>query len=510
MPFFAHTNPEMHPLMTLSPPFTMVCRYYTIPYCCVGIDLTNNFIHEGTLFQLFVLRRFLAHKFNVVIILGGGTTTVGDPSYKIRRSNAAVGSSDTGCHADNAILNQECIVPSSSPENTSAILDIVTKVLTQSIEIPGGDIVHPSLSFSSELSESDVRRVTSSCYNVVCLNNRDLYDRVTLSEFLATVAGNMSVGRMLSRDCIKARMSFSESNATKLKANMNLAEFMYMSLQATDFIHVASKFNSILQLGGSDQMGNIMSGVDLSSSLGEAGKTVFGITTPLLRTPSGEKISKSVGEGLLKITTDTKPLAFWSHFRSVDDAVVEDYLRWLTRVPLSLIKDTMSRHINDGKVRLEIYRAILLQVLLADELTTAMFGRDYTDALHKYWLARDVGALTRSREDLSAEDYDSFVKFTKCVQSVALDPEELEGGVEFGSLLDQLRTPQMVSGKFYSNRRAIREGTCRINGSVVSSVNYKVGPGDLLRSSCKDGRVFKYITIQFGKHQLFFAILNQV
>ncbi|KAK1443304.1 tyrosyl-tRNA synthetase like protein [Babesia gibsoni] len=468
-----------------------------IPAVYYGIDLTNNFIHEGTLLQLLVLRRFLAHKFNVVIILGGGTTTVGDPSFRSRRSKASITSYDEGSNEKSVILDQECWFPNHSEENELAILNIVAKVLTKPIELDGGNKLVPSLSFASKLDKEDIDKITSNSFNVVVVNNRDLYDTVKLSEYLGTVANNTSVGRMLSRDSLKSRMSCKDGDDKKLQVNMSLAELMYMSLQAMDFVHVAAKYNAVIQLGGSDQMGNIVSGVDLSRSLGDAGKTLFGITTPLLQTPSGEKISKSVGESLIKITTETRALPFWSHFRSVDDAVVGDYLRWLTSVPLSSIQETLSKHVNEGKV------------LLADELTTTVFGKEYTDAIHKYWLSSDSTTMTMPAGKCSPHDYDSFVKFTECAPSITLRREQLNDGIEFGDMLDQLRTPQMVSGFFHSNRRAIREGSCRINGSLVTSVNHKITPEDFIHITSEDERSLYYVTLSFGKRQIYFVKLEE-
>ncbi|GIX62642.1 tyrosyl-tRNA synthetase [Babesia caballi] len=469
-----------------------------VPAIYYGIDLTADFIHEGTLLQLLLLRRFLARGFNVVVVLGGGTTPVGDPSFKTRRTRAVFAASRSGAAKHNAILDRAATCASVAKENYNGILDIVKKLMTRELKTDQGDVIRPSLAFASEMSEADAAQVTSSSYNVVILDNSDLYNRVTLTEYLNTVASNMSVGRMLSRDCIRSRLLVGEDGATALRrANMDLAEFMYMSLQAMDFVHVASRFNAVIQLGGSDQMGNIMSGVELASSLSGLGKQVFGITTPLLQTRSGEKISKSSGECMLRIRAETPALSLWSHLRNVDDEVVASYLQLLTLVPRSRIQDTMAAHVNESKV------------LLADELTTAVFGRECTEAIHKHWLSADIAHVANSAEGCSPEDYQSFERFVECVPSVTVTADELASGIPFGALLDRVRTPQLVSGLFYSNRRAIREGTCRINGRVETRVDYRVTSDDLLRVSCADGRVTEHIALQFGKRQLYFAILKK-
>ncbi|ORM39339.1 Tyrosine--tRNA ligase [Babesia sp. Xinjiang] len=469
-----------------------------VPAVYYGIDLTANFIHEGTLLQLLLLRRFLAQGFNVVVLLGGGTTLVGDPSFKSKRTKATITSSESGNTRYNAILDRITPCASVKEDNYAGILEVVKKLLTRELETVDGHLVHPALKLASAIGDGDLTKVTSTPYNVVVVNNRDIYDRVTLTEYLGTVARNMSVGRMLSRECIKSRLLYTEeAGVTTLRmANMDLAEFIYMSLQATDFVHVASKYNAVIQLGGSDQMGNIMSGIELANGLNNLSKPLFGITTPLLQTRSGEKVSKSNSEELLRITADIPPLVFWSHFRNVDDQVVGRYLQWLTQVPINNIDEALAKHVNTAKV------------LLADELTSSIFGKRYTDALQEHWVKGDVANVTKPRENCSTEEYDSLVTFVDCVPHVEVSLDQLTQGVPFAELLDMLRTPQLVSGLFYSNRRAIREGTCRINGIVETHVDRLVTANDLLNVSCEDGRSMQYIALQFGKRQLYLAVLK--
>ncbi|GFE54263.1 tyrosyl-tRNA synthetase [Babesia ovis] len=439
----------------------------------------------------------MARGFNVVVVLGGGTTLVGDPSFKTERTKATLSSSEHDNLVPNAILNRAVTNAYVKQDNYAGILGIVKKILTRQLDTEKNGTVSPSWFQASELDAHNISNITSTPNNIIVVNNRDLYDRVTLSEYLDTVARHMSVGRMLSRDSIRNRLHMSDEDGitTLHKANMDLAEFVYMSLQAMDFVHVASKFNAVIQLGGSDQMGNIISGIELASGLGDMCKPLFGITTPLLQTRTGEKVSKSNAEKLLRITVDTAALAFWSHFRNVDDEVVQNYLQLLTQVPLHEIETTMGKHINEAKV------------LLADELTSSIFTADFTNALRKHWVNGNIGDLIKSQGALTHSDYDTFLSFTKCVPRVELSRDQLESGIPFADLMDRLRTPQLATGVFYSNRRAIREGTCRINGQVVTEVDRLVTNDDLLTVSCEDGRYLQYIALQFGKRQLYFAIM---
>ncbi|EDO07448.2 putative tyrosyl-tRNA synthetase [Babesia bovis T2Bo] len=468
-----------------------------VPAVYYGIDLTADFIHEGTLLQILLLRRFLTKGFNVVVVLGGGTTLIGDPSFKARRTKATLNATQNDRKLHNVILNRTADTVSVNDRNYNTIYRIVKKLLTQKIENKHGDLVEPIFTLACDLNGENIDTVISNPYNVVLVNNRDLYDKLSLTEYLTTVARHMSVGRMLSRDSIKSRLQIADegSNNSVRQANMDLAEFIYMSLQATDFIHVSSMFNAVIQVGGSDQMGNIMSGIELGRSLGALSKTLYGITTPLLQTRTGEKLSKSNNEDLLRINTDTPALSLWSHFRNVDDKAVRCYLKWLTKVPLDTIEKTMNNHVNDAKI------------LLANELTTAIFGEEYTKAIHKHWISGDITDLLAPKRSYISDEFDSLITFIDCVPQLNLNVNQLMQGIPFGDIMDNLRKQMLVSGRLYNNRRAIREGTCRINGVVVKQPEYRVTEKDLLTVSCEDGRSLNYIAIQYGKRQLYFILV---
>eukprot|EP00375_Theileria_parva_P003596 XP_766281.1 tyrosyl-tRNA synthetase [Theileria parva strain Muguga] len=383
-----------------------------------GIDCTNDFIHEGTLFQLLLLRRFLSENFNVVLVLGGGTTLVGDPSYKLRRNR------NDNFHFSNFILNKDNSEIDTT--NEQAIEEIATKILSRPIKIENTGlyndvIVVPKVVRVSNLeSDLDILSEMSKPYRVFIVNNRDIYNRVNLMEYLETVARNMNVGRMLARDCIKIRMLDKDGTGYKKSINMDLAELMYMSLQAMDFVYLAQNFNCKIQLGGNDQMGNIVSGIELAgehdtngSSLGIG--NVYGITTPLLKDKFGEKISKTGSNCFLKITNKTSPHEFWSHFRSVDDSEVENYLKWFTDVSLDKIKESILEHYNSGKV------------LLADELTRLLYGNQTVELIHKFCMTKNFSDLTPflTNSGTNLEDFESFINFSKAVPHINLTTEQL-------------------------------------------------------------------------------------
>ncbi|XP_954018.1 tyrosyl-tRNA synthetase, putative [Theileria annulata] len=480
-----------------------------------GIDCTNDFIHEGTLFQLLLLRRFLSEKFNVVLVIGGGTTLVGDPSYKLRRNR------NDKFYFSNFVLNKD--KSEFDTTNEQSIEQIATKILSLPIKIDNtspdnnNNYALPKVVRVSDLStDLDVSSEMCNPYRVFIVNNRDIYNRVNLMEYLETVARNMNVGRMLSRDCIKIRTVDKDGTGYKKSINMDLSELMYMSLQAMDFVYLAENFNCKIQLGGNDQLGNIISGIELASSLGIG--NIFGITTPLLKDKFGEKISKTGSNCFLKITNKISPHEFWSHFRSVDDSVLEkyyhylysyiyiwpinnilySYLKWFTDVSLDKIKETMAEHYNSGKV------------LLADELTRLLYGNQMVELIHKFCMSKQFSELKPflTNFDTNMEEFESFINFSKAVPHINLTSQQLSKvGVKLLEVLDAVRVPQFSNACFHSNKKFIKEGGCRVNGNVVTDVNYTLTEDDVVKLT-SEGNHYKYISIQMGNRRLYFLIVD--
>ncbi|UKJ88169.1 tyrosyl-tRNA synthetase [Theileria orientalis] len=452
-----------------------------------GIDCTNDFIHEGTLFQLMFLRRFLSQRFNAILVIGGGTTLVGDPSYKLRKNR------QESSYFSEVLGPVNGVQFDTSRED--AICSVATKILSLPMEI-NGEVVRPKVHHITDLeSEVDITMEMCNPYKVFVFNNRDLYKKVNLIEYLESVARNMNVGRMLTRDCIKMRIVEKDREHNRRSVNMDLSELMYMSLQAMDFVYLAQRLNCKIQLGGNDQMGNIVSGIELADSLGI--NNVFGLTTPLLEDKFGEKISKSGSNCFLKITKGTSPHEFWSHFRSIDDSLVERYIKWFTKVPLEKIEETISDHYNTAKV------------LLADELTSVIYGKQVVDLIHKFCLSKtfeDLVPFMNSKE-VDLEVFQDLVNLTKLVPHYELTSAKLKEGVELTLVLDSIRVPQFSNSSFHSNKNFIREGGCKINGQVVDDIKYKLTQKDVVKlTSC--GNEHKYILIQLGKRKLYFVIVT--
>ncbi|EKX73796.1 tyrosyl-tRNA synthetase, putative [Theileria equi strain WA] len=474
------------------------CQDSTYPAVYYGIDCTNNFIHEGTLLQLLLLRKFLSQKLNLVIVIGGGTTVVGDPSYKQRKNR--IKKDGNVQVTKSTILDKPWNDSIVEEGNEKAILGAIYKILSPPLTVDGKE-VYPNIINTSE-NDANISNRIKSPYNVIIINNRKLYENVSLMEYLEIVAKNMNLGRMLSRDSIKLRIN-NESDKVERKRpfsgiNMDLSELMYMSLQAMDFIYVASKFNVKVQLGGSDQMGNIVSGLELADALGM--KDLVGVTTPLLQDKHGEKISKSNANCLLKITRDTVPSVLWTHFRNIDDDLVLSYLKWLTDVSMEKIEDSINEHINTAKI------------LLADELSAKLYGKESVDAIHKYGLSKDFQSLQPyldGKMNVPIGEYNLFASFSQSVPHTRVSEEKLKEGIEFHELLDSVRIPFLATGIFYTNKQSIRDGICKINGRLETNIKHKVTCEDIKSIKSQDGHVLNYIVLQVGKRQIYFVLIDK-
>ena len=240
----------------------------------IGFDLTATSLHVGNLMQIMILRLLQQHGHKPIIIVGGATTKIGDP---------------TGKDQMRKMLSDEDI-----NNNIRGIKKSLGKFFTF------GD------------SPSDA----------VIINNEDWLNKLGYIEFLREYGKHFSINRMLSMDSVKLRL--------EREQNLSFLEFNYMLLQGFDFLQLNRKYDCILQIGGSDQWGNIIQGVELARRVD--GKEVFGLTTPLLTTSSGAKMGKSVN-GAIWINEDMlSSYDYYQYFRNTEDADVIRFTRLYTEM----------------------------------------------------------------------------------------------------------------------------------------------------------------------------------
>ncbi|MFZ2030380.1 MAG: tyrosine--tRNA ligase [Vitreimonas sp.] len=275
----------------------------------IGFDMTAPSLHVGNLTQIMYLRRLQQAGGKPIVLLGGGTTRVGDPSGKEEMRQ---------------LLTEEQI-----EKNTASIRGTFEKFLT----------------FGDGKSEA------------ILVDNSEWLLNLNYLDFLRTVGRHMSVNRMLSMDSVKLRLEREQP--------MSFIEFNYMILQAYDFVELKKRYNCALQMGGSDQWGNIVNGVELGRRMDSY--ELFGLTQPLITTASGAKMGKTA-QGAVWLNADMlSPYDYWQYWRNTEDADVGKFLKIFTDLPLEEIARLEALHgaeINDAKK------------VLATEATALLHGRD--------------------------------------------------------------------------------------------------------------------------------------
>ena len=362
----------------------------------IGYDATAPSLHAGHLLNIMLLRWLQKCGHQPITLMGGGTTKVGDPSFR----------SDER--------------PLLTPEQIDANIASMQKVFARYLDYE--DSARPAL----------------------MLDNAEWLDDLNYLEFLRDIGRHFSVNRMLSFDSVKSRLDREQS--------LSFLEFNYMILQAYDFLELHRRYGCRLQMGGSDQWGNIVNGVDLTRRVLEA--EVFGLTTPLMVTSDGRKMGKTA-EGAVWLDADLmSPYAFWQFWRNVPDADVGRFLRLYTELPLEecdRLGALGGAEINAAKVR------------LASEATALLHGAEAAAAAEA--TAREVFERGGAGADLPR---------------LELGPEEIEGGVSVVQLF--VRSGLAKSGK--EARRLIAEGGARLEDEAVTDPGM-VLEADALRAPLK-------------------------
>ncbi len=275
----------------------------------IGFDSTAPSLHVGSLMQIMCLRLLQKHGHRPIVLLGGGTTRIGDPSGK---------------EETRKILSEEEI--KSNIENIKKVFEIFLK--------------------------SDDKNLKP-----IFVNNNDWLGKLNYINFLRDIGKHFTINKMLSFDSVKIRLEREQS--------LSYMEFNYMILQAYDFLELNKKNNCSLQIGGSDQWGNIVNGVELIKRY--SGKKTFGLTTPLLTTSSGTKMGKTEDGAIWLDKKMLKSYDYWQFWRNTDDKDVIKFLKMFTDIELSEIEKVKNENIND------------LKILLADHTTTMLHGKDAAD-----------------------------------------------------------------------------------------------------------------------------------
>ena len=275
----------------------------------IGYDATAQSLHVGHLMNIMVLRWLQKTGHKPITLMGGGTTKVGDPSFR----------SDER--------------PLLGPEQIDANIAGMKQV------------------FAKYLSYDDSET------GALMLNNAEWLDSLNYLDFLRDIGRHFSVNRMLSFESVKSRLDREQS--------LSFLEFNYMILQAYDFLELNRRYDCVLQMGGSDQWGNIVNGIDLTRRVLD--HEIYGLTTPLLTTSDGRKMGKSQGGAVWLNGDMLSPYEFWQFWRNTTDADVGRFLKIFTEISVDecdRLGALAGSEINDAKV------------ILANEVTSLLHGVD--------------------------------------------------------------------------------------------------------------------------------------
>ncbi len=363
-----------------------------------GFDLTADCLHAGSMVQIMLLRLLQRHGHRPVLLLGGGTTKIGDPSGKEEA--------------------RQLLGPERIAANGEGILAILRRFVAMD-DGPNGAII---------------------------ADNADWLDRLGYIELLREVGPHVPVSRMLSFDSVRLRL--------EREQGLSFLEFNYAILQSYDFRELGRRHGVALQMGGSDQWGNIVSGVDLVRRTDR--RQVFGLTTPLISTASGAKMGKTAAGAVWLSADRLSPFDYWQFWRNTADADVGRFLRLFTDVPVpecDRLGALGGAEINEAKKILATEAAALCHGRAAAEAAAEAARRSFEDgALVQDALpSRDVPAAT------------------------------LSAGIPIFRLLAETG----LSASNGEARRLIRGGGARINDQPVSDEARLVTDADLVEGAVK-------------------------
>lgn len=369
-------------------------------YC--GFDPTGASLHAGHLVPLIMLRRFQMAGHHVLALGGGATGMIGDPR-------------DVG---ERSMLSDETV-----RENLASI----QKQISKFVDLDGD---------KGEL-----------------LNNADWISKMNVIEFLRDIGKSFSLNVMLDRDTVKRRLD---------NDGMSYTEFSYMLLQANDYVHLARNYNCSLQIGGGDQWGNIVSGVDLNRRLD--GRKVHGLTVPLVTDAEGKKFGKSTGGGKLWLDPElTSPYSWYQYFINAGDSVVINYLKWFTFLTQEEIAE-YEKKVADEPYKREAQRR------LAEELTTLVHGEEATKSVEL------AAQALFGKAELSSLD-EKTLAGALSETTVA----EIPAG-DNPTIVDILVAAGLVDSKGAA-RRAIKEGGAYANNKRIEDAEWTPEAADLLHGS---------------------------
>ena len=344
----------------------------------IGFDCTASSLHVGSLLQLMILKLMQKHGHRPIVLLGGGTTLIGDPSGK---------------DSTRKILNQSEI-----NKNIKSIKNVFNKIL-------------------------DTKNKKT---KPIFVNNANWLTKLNYIQFLRDIGSHFTINKMLTFDSIKLRLEREQS--------LSYMEFNYMILQAYDFYKLFKKNNCILQIGGSDQWGNIVNGVELIRRIVQ--KEAFGLTSPLITLASGAKMGKTEKGAVWLNERLFSSYDYWQFWRNTDDRDVKRFLNFFTEIDADEINNLFEKEGNINN----------LKVMLANEATKILHGK----------------VASKKAEQTAKETFQKG-GFGKELPEIKVTLNEIKKGI---NILDFLSKNQIMSSKSEA-RRAVNSKGLKINNVLI-------------------------------------------
>jgi tyrosyl-tRNA synthetase len=354
----------------------------------IGFDATAPSLHVGSLVQIMMLRRMQQAGHKPIVLMGGGTTKIGDPSGK---------------DESRQLLTHEAI-----QANIASIRQVFEHYLT----------------FGDGPTDA------------VMVDNADWLDRLAYIDLLRTVGPHFTVNRMLTFESVKLRLEREQP--------LTFLEFNYMILQAYDFRELSQRLGCRLQLGGSDQWGNIVNGIDLARRMD--GTELYGVTTPLITTADGAKMGKTASGAVWLNADQLSAYDYWQFWRNTADADVTKFLKLFTDVPIERIEELAKlegQAINEAKI------------VLASEATAMLHGRDAAEAAAD--TARRTFEEGAAGEDLPTMPNSDGINVVQALTNIGFAASKGEA------------------------RRKIAEGAVKLDGVIVTDPQLMIRVGETPR-----------------------------
>ncbi|RKR15115.1 tyrosyl-tRNA synthetase [Maribacter vaceletii] len=397
----------------------------------VGIDPTADSLHIGHLVGVMMLKHFQLAGHKPYALIGGATGMIGDPSGKSAERN---------------LLDEKTL-----RHNQAGLQEQLSRFLD----------------FKSDANNA-----------AVLVNNYDWMKNFSFLEFIRDVGKHITINYMMAKDSVKKRLS------SEAKEGMSFTEFTYQMVQGYDFLHLFREHNCTLQMGGSDQWGNITTGTELIRRIG--GGKGYALTCPLITKADGTKFGKTEGGNVWLDANRTSPYKFYQYWLNTSDADAEKYIKIFTFISKDEIEVLVKEHQEAPHMR-------LLQKRLADEITVSVHSQEDLDNAKK---ASNILFGKSTSEDLKTLDEKTFLDVFDGVPQAEIPVSELEEGLD---MIGALAAKTGFLGSNGEARRELKQNSISVNKEKVKE-DYTITKSDLIND--------KFVLLQRGKKNYFVLVVK--